>query len=158
MAPLEEANFNTKLPVLVVDDNLDAAAMLAELLSIYGHETRVANLGLVALAMVREFRPALVILDIGMPGMNGYETAKRIRANDPAGSVTLVALTGWGAEADQIKARDAGFDHHFTKPVELDKVESVLQLVALRLARESLDGGADRTATAVPADTRPPGR
>ena len=158
MAPLEEANFNTKLRVLVVDDNLDAAAMLAELLSIYGHETRVANSGLVALAMVREFRPALVILDIGMPGMNGYETAKRIRADDPSGSVTLVALTGWGAEADQIKARDAGFDHHFTKPVELDKVQSVLQLVALRLARESLDGGADRTATAVPADTRPPGR
>ena len=105
---------------------------LAQLLSIYGHETRVADSGLAALAMVREFKPALVLLDIGMPGMNGYETAKRIRADDPLGVITLVALTGWGAEADRIKAKEAGFDHHFTKPVELSKVDSVLQLVATR--------------------------
>ena len=120
----------TKLRVLVVDDNLDAAEMLAQLLSIYGHETRVANSGPLALAIVPEFRPELVFLDIGMPGMNGYETARRIRADDPSGSVTLVAITGWGAESDRIKARDAGFDHHFTKPVELGMLESVLQMVA----------------------------
>ena len=134
VAPVEVPNLKTKVRVLVVDDNVDAAEMLAELLSIYGHETRVANSGHLALAIVPEFRPALVFLDIGMPGMNGYETARRIRADDPSASVTLVALTGWGAEADRIKATEAGFDHHFTKPVELDKVESVLQLVALRLA------------------------
>ena len=158
VAPVQEASLKTKLRVLVVDDNVDAAEMLAELLSIYGHETRVANSGHLALAIVSEFRPALVFLDIGMPGMNGYETARRIRADDPSGSVTLVALTGWGAEAERIKAREAGFDHHFTKPVELDQVDSVLQLVALRLASESLIGGADRTATAVPAGALPPGR
>ena len=131
-APPQKAIPDTRLRVLVVDDNADAAESLAELLSLYGHETRVADSGLSALALVREFRPALVLLDIGMPGMNGYETARRIRADDPSGSVTLVALTGWGAESDRIKAKEAGFDHHFTKPVELDLVESVLQQVALR--------------------------
>ena len=131
VVPVQEASLKTKLRVLVVDDNLDAAEMLAQLLTIYGHETRVANSGPLALAIVAEFRPAVVFLDIGMPGMNGYETARRIRADDPSASVTLVALTGWGAEADRIKATEAGFDHHFTKPVELGMVESVLQKVAL---------------------------
>lgn len=131
VAPLEEGDSNAKLRVLVVDDNADASETLAELLSIYGHETRVADSGASALAVVREFKPGLVFLDIGMPGMNGYETAKRIRADDPSGSITLVALTGWGAEADRIKGKEAGFDHHFTKPVEHDKVVRVLQLVAL---------------------------
>ena len=134
VAPLKQAATHTSLRLLVVDDNVDAAESLAQLLSLYGHETRVADSGLSSLAIVREFRPALVFLDIGMPGMSGYETARRIRADDPLGSVTLVALTGWGAEADRIKAREAGFDHHFTKPLELGKVEGVLQQVALRQA------------------------
>lgn len=108
--------------------------MLAHLLSIYGHETRVANAGPQALAIVREFAPAVVFLDIGMPGMDGYETARRIRADDPAGSVTLVAVTGWGAEANRTQATEAGFDFHFTKPVELGMIESVLQMVAERQA------------------------
>ena len=133
-ATAEELAASTRLRLLVVDDNVDAADTLAELLTLYGHETRVADSGLAALAMAREFKPALVFMDIGMPGMNGHETARRIRADDPSGSVTLVALTGWGAEADRIKAREAGFDHHFTKPIELGKVEGVLQQVALRQA------------------------
>ena len=156
-ASMEEAILTTKLRVLVVDDNVDAAEMLAHLLSIHGHDARVANSGLLALAIVTEFKPALVFLDIGMPGMDGYETARRIRADDPSASVTLVALTGWGAEADRIKASQAGFDHHFTKPVELDEVERVLHLVALRLARESVDR-ANVAATAEPAGAPPPGR
>ena len=135
VAPLDKAETDTKLRVLVVDDNADAAESLAELLSIYGHESRVADSGAAALAIVREFKPALVLLDIGMPGMNGYETAKRIRAEDPSGLVTLAALTGWGAEADRIKAKEAGFDHHLTKPVEPAKVDSVLHLVALRQSK-----------------------
>lgn len=135
MAPLDEAVAAMKLRVLVVDDNADAAESLAEILSIYGHESRVADSGASALAIVREFKPALVLLDIGMPGMNGYETARRIRAQDPSGQVTLAALTGWGAEADRIKATEAGFDHHFTKPVEPGKVNGVLHLVALRQAK-----------------------
>ena len=120
------------LRVLVVDDNVDAAESLAELLSLCGHETRVADSGLSALAIVRDFRPAVVFMDIGMHGMNGYETARRIRADDPSGSVTLVALTGWGGEADRIKAQAAGFDHHLTKPLEQDKVAGVMEQVTLR--------------------------
>ena len=132
--PLAEAASacDSRLRVLVVDDNVDAAESLAELLSLCGHETRVADSGLSALAIVREFRPAVVFMDIGMPGMNGHETARRIRTDDPSGSVTLVALTGWGAEADRIKARAAGFDHHLTKPLEQGKVASVIAQVALR--------------------------
>ena len=132
LAPLAAAAPDMRLRVLVVDDNVDAAGSLAELLSLYGHETRVADSGLSALAIVREFKPAVVFLDIGMPGMNGHETARRIRADDPSGSVTLVALTGWGAEADRIKAKGAGFDYHFTKPLEHDTVASVIQQVMLR--------------------------
>ena len=134
VAPLAAAApaLATGLRVLVVDDNVDAAESLAELLALYGHETRVATSGLAALASVREFRPAVVFMDIGMPGMNGYEAARRIRADDLSGPLTLVALTGWGAEADRIKAKAAGFDHHLTKPLELQTVESLIQQVALR--------------------------
>ena len=120
---------------MVEDNNVDAAESLAELLSIDGHECRVADSGASALAIVHEFKPALILLDIGMPGMSGYETARRIRAEDPSGQVTLAALTGWGAEADRLKATEAGFDHHFSKPVEPTQVISVLQLVALRQAK-----------------------
>ena len=122
----------TTLRVLVVDDNVDAAETLGELLIIYGHEARVAHSGEAGLALAREFQPSLVFLDIGMPGMNGYETARRIRQDASLLPMTLVALTGWGAEADKTKAKDAGFDLHFTKPVELDNVENILQFVAAR--------------------------
>ena len=123
----------TRLRVLVVDDNADSAESLAALLSMHGHETRVAHCGLSALTMVREFKPAVVFMDIGMPGMNGHETARRIRADDPSCAVTLVALTGWGADADRIKTQAAGFDHHFTKPVDLDKVDRLITQVAQRV-------------------------
>ena len=137
VAPLADAASacDRRLRVLVVDDNVDAAESLAELLSLCGHETRVADTGLSALAIVRDFRPAVVFMDIGMPGMNGHETARRIRAEDPSGSVSLVALTGWGGEADRIKARAAGFDHLLTKPLEQGKVASVIAQVALRHSR-----------------------
>ena len=124
----------TRLRVLVVDDNVDAAESLAELLSLSGHDTRVADSGLSALAIVREFKPALVFLDIGMAGMNGHETARRIRDDDASGAVTLVALTGWGSESDRIKTQAAGFDHHFTKPLELDKLNSVIRQAVRRQA------------------------
>jgi len=126
---------DTRLRVLVVDDNVDAAESLAEMLSLDGHETRVADSGLAALAMVREFRPAVVFMDIGMPGMSGHETARCIRADDPSGALTLVALTGWGAEADRTLSKEAGFDHHLTKPLDVDKLDSVLQQVAQRQSR-----------------------
>ena len=125
----------TRLRVLVVDDNVDAAESLAEMMALDGHDTRVADSGLAALAMVREFKPAVVFMDLGMPGMSGLETAKRIRADDPSGTLTLVALTGWGSEADRIKTQAAGFDLHFTKPLEVDKLDSVFQQAAQRQAK-----------------------
>ena len=124
--------YGTRLRVLVVDDNVDAAESLAEMMALDGHDTRVADSGLAALAMVREFKPTVVFMDIGMPGISGHETARRMRADDPSGALTLVALTGWGSEADRIKTQAAGFDLHFTKPLEVDKLDSVFQQAAQR--------------------------
>jgi len=118
------------LRVLIVDDNTDAAETLAALLSLRGHETRLAGSGAAAVAIAREFRPAVAFLDIGMPGMNGNETARRLRFEDRSGCMTLVALTGWGAESDRATAKDAGFDLHFTKPIDLGDLDRVLQKVA----------------------------
>ena len=123
---------HTRLRVLVVDDDVDSAESLAEMMALDGHDTRVAHSGPAALALVRDFKPAVVFMDIGMPGMSGHETARRIRADHPSRALTLVALTGWGAEADRAKTRAAGFDLHFTKPLEMDKLDSVFQHVAQR--------------------------
>lgn len=104
--------------VLVVDDNLDGAESLAMLLQIYGHETRTAHAGDKAIELANEFRPEVIFLDIGLPGMNGYEVARRIRANPEHQGITLVAVTGWGSEEDRKLAREAGYDRHMTKPVD----------------------------------------
>ena len=111
--------------VLVVDDNTDAAESLAMLLEVRGNEVRVAYDGLEALDKEAEFRPDVVLLDIGMPKMSGYEVAKRIRAARGA-AVMIVAITGWGQEDDRRRAREAGFDHHFTKPVDIDRLLAVI--------------------------------
>ncbi|PIL45123.1 hypothetical protein CR105_11720 [Massilia eurypsychrophila] len=108
------------LRVLVVDDNADAAESLAALLTILGHQPRVARDGHEGLAMAREFGPDLVFLDIGLPGMSGHQVAREIRATPALAQVALVALTGWGASADLLQAEDAGFDQHLTKPVTLE--------------------------------------
>jgi len=103
--------------ILVVDDNADAAESLAMLLQLDGHATRVAHDGEAALVAAREFQPDTVFLDIGLPGMNGYEVAQRLRASDRS-TMQLIALTGWGAEDDRRRAQAAGFDHHLVKPVD----------------------------------------
>jgi len=105
--------------VLVVDDNLDSAATLDMLLKSLGHETCVAHDGLAALQSAAEFRPDIVLLDIGIPGLDGYEVARRLRALKMDHSFRIVALTGWGQEADRTKSQEAGFDLHLVKPVEL---------------------------------------
>ncbi len=112
--------------VLVVDDNRDAAETMAMVLDMSGHEVLLAYDGLTAVEMVRQHDPAVVFLDIGMPGMNGYETATQMRALPGAQGRVLVALTGWGSAADQARSLDAGFDHHLTKPVDISKVQRVL--------------------------------
>jgi PAS domain S-box-containing protein len=112
--------------VLVADDNRDAASSLATLLSLDGHDVRVANDGEQALVEAEAFRPDVALLDIGMPGKNGYEVAREIRAKPWGRAMLLVAVTGWGQSEDKRRAKDAGFDHHFTKPLDLDALSAFL--------------------------------
>jgi CheY-like chemotaxis protein len=105
--------------VLVVDDNVDAADSLSMMLELSGHEVCTVYDGPAALAALPAFGPQVVLLDIGLPRMDGYEVARRIRSTLPAGrDMLLVALTGWGQAEDKRRAREAGFDQHFTKPVD----------------------------------------
>jgi PAS domain S-box-containing protein len=113
------------LRVLVVDDNVDAAESLAVLLRSAGYETRTAHTGPEAVAAAEE-RPAAVVLDIGLPGMDGYEVARKLRQAPETSQTKLIALTGYGQDADRERARAAGFDHHLTKPVQFDVIERLL--------------------------------
>ena len=111
--------------ILVVDDNRDAAESLAMLLQMRGHEVHVAYDGLQAVETATAFQPDVVLLDIGLPKLNGYEVARRIRQARQEG-VILIALTGWGQDEDRRRSMEAGFDHHLTKPVELEALQKVL--------------------------------
>ena len=123
-APATAAEARTR--VLLVEDNLDAAESLAELLRIWGHEVELAHDGAAALRAALEVRPEVVLLDIGLPGMDGYEVASRLRATPGLAGVRLVAVTGYGQESDRRRARLAGFDHHLVKPVDLDRLRALL--------------------------------
>ncbi len=112
--------------LLVVDDNRDAAESLALLLGLLGHEVRIAHDGPGALELARGFRPQVVLLDIGMPGMDGYEVARRLRQEPGLENVRLAALTGWGQPEDRRRSAEAGFDHHLVKPVDPDALTKVL--------------------------------
>jgi CheY-like chemotaxis protein len=116
--------------VLVVDDNKDAADSLTLLLGISGHEARAAYAGPQALALARELSPDVILLDLGMPGMDGYEVAREIRREPALRGITLIALTGWGQEEDRKRSAEAGFDRHMTKPVALDAVQRVFAEIA----------------------------
>jgi CheY-like chemotaxis protein len=113
--------------VLVVDDNVDAAQSLAMLLAIDGHAVECAFAPADALARAPAWRPDVVLLDIGLPGMDGYELAKRLRALPALAHTRIVAVTGYGQEADRTRSRDAGFDDHLVKPVEIDVLNRVLR-------------------------------
>jgi CheY-like chemotaxis protein len=112
--------------VLVADDNQDAADSLAMVLQLSGHEVRVAHGGRAALTLAQTFRPDVALLDIGMPDLNGYEVAKELRRELGGSGIFLIALTGWGQDDDRQRAKDAGFDHHLTKPLDLDTLETLL--------------------------------
>jgi PAS domain S-box-containing protein len=124
--PVHETPAPTGLHVLVVDDNQDAANSLAMLLRLQGHEVRVAYTGVTALEMAKGQAPDVVFLDIGMPGMDGYEVARRLRQQPGLENVVLAALTGWGQQEDRRRSARAGFRHHFVKPPEPKVVEEVL--------------------------------
>ena len=115
--------------VLVVDDNRDAADTLTTFLEMLGLHARQANDGESAMAAALDFSPDVVLLDIGLPGMDGYQVARALRADPRLARTTLIALTGWGAEDDRRRAMDAGFDDHLTKPVDLGVLEDVLRRV-----------------------------
>jgi CheY-like chemotaxis protein len=112
--------------LLVVDDNEDAAASLAMLLRLKGHEVEIAHDGPSALRLAREFRPALVFLDLGMPGMDGFEVARALRATPGLEDVHIVALTGWGQDEDRRSTREAGFDQHLVKPPDVRMLDQLL--------------------------------
>jgi len=112
--------------ILVVDDNADAAEMLLMALELFGCEVRTAHSATAALAVARDFAPEVALLDIGLPDLNGYELARRLRETDAGRRMRLIAATGWGQEKDRQRAFDAGFDHHLTKPIDFERLRSVL--------------------------------
>jgi CheY-like chemotaxis protein len=127
--PVASRRIDSALPprrILVVDDNRDAADSLSMLLAFLGADVHIARDGSEAIEAFRSYDPAVVLLDIGMPGMDGYEVARRIRTGFPERRAAIVALTGWGQDEDRRRAREAGFDHHLIKPAELGALQALL--------------------------------
>jgi CheY-like chemotaxis protein len=126
------AHATRRLRVLIADDNRDSAESLGMLLEMSGHEVQLAHDGSQALGLAAEKRPDVALLDIGMPGMDGYEVAMNIRKAAWGSDMTLIAITGWGQEDNKRLARNAGFDHHLTKPMDSAVLESILAKVERR--------------------------
>jgi CheY-like chemotaxis protein len=115
--------------VLVVDDSVDSAESLGLIVSLWGHEVRLAHDGPAAIEEARAFRPDLVLLDLGMPGMSGYDVARQLRDLADTRRAVLVAQTGWGQDDDR-RTKEAGFDHHLVKPIDPQALEALLAAVA----------------------------
>ena len=115
-----------RFKILVVDDNADSALSLALMLSIMGHDTRTAHDGESAVTTAEAFLPEVILLDIGLPKLNGYEVAQRIRAASWGSSIYLIAVTGWGQDEDRQRSREVGLDMHMVKPVEPAALEKLL--------------------------------
>jgi CheY-like chemotaxis protein len=118
---------NTRTPeaarrILIVDDNHDSADAVALILQLDGHDVKTVYSGFDALDLVEEFKPHAVLLDIGMPQLNGYQVAQRLRMQEWGKNVLLIAQTGWGQEEDIRQCREAGFNHHVTKPIDFRKL------------------------------------
>jgi CheY-like chemotaxis protein len=116
--------------ILVVDDNVDAARSLEMLLRILGHEVSTAPDGLAALDAIETRRPEVVLLDIGLPGLNGYDVARRVRGQPWGKAIRLIALSGWGRDEDMQRGADAGFDAHLVKPADPTDIERLLESFA----------------------------
>jgi CheY-like chemotaxis protein len=117
--------------VLVIDDNVDATMSLATMLKIMGNEVRTAFDGEAGFQVAEDFRPQLILLDIGMPKVNGYETCRRIRLEEWGKDITIAALTGWGQDEDKRRSRESGFNRHLVKPVEPATIEELLAEVTM---------------------------
>ena len=125
------------MKVLVVDDNHDAATSLSMLVSLLGHDVRTGFDGVEALDMANEFHPDLVLLDLGMPRMDGYEACRRLRAQPWCAQTVVVAVTGWGRDDDRQRTRMAGFDRHLIKPVAPDVITGILKEMGPQLSGQS---------------------
>lgn len=112
--------------ILVVDDNQDSSHSMAMIFELLGHDVRVAHDGLQAIATVEEFQPDIVLMDIGMPNLNGYDATRQIRARPGGKDITIIAITGWGQENDRARSKAAGCDGHLVKPVSLQDIEKLL--------------------------------
>src|SRR4051794_7682038 len=117
-SPTDGAAFGPRRRILVVDDNRDGASSLAMLLAVMGHDTRIAHDGLEGVKLAEAFRPDLIVLDIGLPKLNGLDACRRIRQQPWAKNVVIAAATGWGQDEDRRRSEEAGFDHHLVKPVD----------------------------------------
>jgi DNA-binding response OmpR family regulator len=115
-----------RFKILVVDDNHDSALSMAMMLSIMGHDTRTAHDGETAVSTAETFLPDVVLLDIGLPKLNGYEVAQRIREKAWGASMYLIAVTGWGQDEDRQRSTEVGLDLHMVKPVEPAALEKLL--------------------------------
>ena len=124
----EQSGQEPRRRILVVDDNVDAANALRYLLENDGHEVKVAGDGAAGLALARDFRPDFLLLDIGLPRMNGYEIAKQVREDKTLRNVTIIAITGYGQANDRARTSAAGFDHHLTKPVEFHSLQKLFRV------------------------------
>jgi CheY-like chemotaxis protein len=124
----------TPLRIVVADDNQDAAEACATLLELCGHSVAVAFDGREALRLAAGFRPHVMLLDIGMPKLTGYEVARETRAEPWGREVVLIALTGWGQEEDRRRTLAAGFDRHLTKPIDPEEIKKLLQTIAADVA------------------------
>jgi CheY-like chemotaxis protein len=122
---------------LIVDDDIDAAVTLSLLLQLGGHTTALAHDGVEALKAVAEFKPDIVLLDLGLPGVDGYEVARTIRRQPELGNPFLVAITGWSAPEDRLRTKQTGFDEHLTKPVDI----SMIELLVTNLPERRAGGG-----------------
>src|SRR5580704_14086601 len=119
--------FRAEYRILVVDDNRDAAESMRVLLKLMGANASTAFDGLEALEVAATFRPEAVLLDIGMPKLHGYDTARRFRQEEWGKDIVLVALTGWGRQEDRVRAEEAGFDGHLVKPVQVSALRQLLE-------------------------------
>ncbi len=121
--------------ILVVDDNQDAANSLATLLRMKGHDVRTAYDGVGAVDVAALYKPDVILLDVGLPRLNGFDAARRIRESEHGKDVILIALTGWGHAEDRRRSKEAGFDHHLVKPADPQVLDSVLDSLSCRLKR-----------------------
>jgi CheY-like chemotaxis protein len=112
--------------VAIVEDNKLQAKSLAMLLEMMGYQVRTASDAASALRMMAEFIPQVALIDIGLPGLNGYELARQVRSMPQLRDITLIAQTGWGTDDDREQAREAGFQHHLTKPIDHQRLEKIL--------------------------------